>query len=182
MDLRTPSALPDITDIGTFPSGGAYSSRTSSEPHALLAQLLKAHFLRLRKTLLLTIRLEFETAHLLDSSIGPLSIGPAQSELRFEHLPAHGEGEGAGGQETSAKDMDIEAGDYDISDDDKEDDAEEEEGGKKDKPISSDNESDSDAGKTFLTFSQQLYQNHLCFVVSNGPSASHRHALTNKLI
>ncbi|GIC88156.1 uncharacterized protein Aud_004547 [Aspergillus udagawae] len=112
MDLRTPSALPDITDIGTFPSGGAYSSRTSSEPHALLAQLLKAHFLRLRKTLLLTIRLEFETAHLLDSSIGPLSIGPAQSELRFEHLPAHGEGEGAGGQETSAKDMDIEAGDY----------------------------------------------------------------------
>lgn len=196
-DFRTMSALPDITEIAAFPSGNVYSSplRTSCEPRTTLPQLLEAHFLRLRNTLLLALRLEFEIAGLFESPVGPLSIGPVQSELGSEHLhlSSYGRHEDACGQEHSTKDTDIEAGDdgtpdaepaegdrvdnaendkdnwEDTSDDDKESETEEEQEDKMGKPTSRNDGSDSDSAgdRNFLAFNQ-LYQNHLCFVVSNG--------------
>ncbi|RAQ60009.1 hypothetical protein AFCA_011086 [Aspergillus flavus] len=162
MDFRAMSALPDLAEIAAFPSGEAYSSSTSFVPHTTLPQLLEAHFLRLRNTLLLGLRWEFEAVQLLNSSIGALSIGLAQSELHFEHLPSHGEGEGVGGQGTRANVMAVEAGDDGTPD------GEPAVGDGMDNPDDDNWEDMSDDDRSVFRFGQQLYQNHLCFVVSNG--------------
>lgn len=183
-DFRSVSALPDITEISAFYAGDALKTETSPPPKNTLSKLFEGHFWRLRNTLLLALRCEFEASHLLSSSVGPLRINPVLDELRPEHMPPQAKYKctGAAGDivessnDTEARrdgpDRDTLEDTNDNSKKNKSEKAEEgrEGGGETSSqvgPSDEDSDGDSDEDSNSVAF-LQLYQNHLCLVVSNG--------------
>ena len=173
MDFRAMPALPDLAEIEAFTTSSSTSSAAPRYHHLprttalheckTLQQLLEAHFFRLRNTLLLSLRLEFECAHMMNS-IRPLYIG-AGSAPSDRLISANGGGTGGSRGKTSEKVTDSTTGkdDYIPAAGDKSAAGD----GEPDLSSISGISCDTDSEWAGFPYYPELYQDHLCFVTSS---------------